>query len=188
MGPHTRHSTVSFSHNQRHADNRRQSSRPNAFHASASGPSGPSHTPANTHNHLSAPKPLKVDSGRSCPPWTRRAAPAAFPVGGGGRWRWRWRRRWRRRWRWRRWRRQRRWLMRRRRCDLGVHTSPDAQEEDPPLLGLIPDPQGVPLERCSGQWVRRQWRVATVMWRTAGRCQGNTDLERIATAKMQGHS
>ena len=30
---------------------------------------------------------------------------------------------------------------------------PLAREEDPPPLGLIPDPLGAPLERCSGQWV-----------------------------------
>ena len=37
--------------------------------------------------------------------------------------------------------------------DFGVGPAPDAQEEDPPPLGLTPDPLGAPLERSSGRWV-----------------------------------
>ena len=44
---------------------------------------------------------------------------------------------------------------------LRLHRSRDGvgplpREEDPPPLGLIPDPLGAPLERCSGQWVHAQ--------------------------------
>ena len=97
MGPHTRHLTVKFLHNQHDTDNGDKSSRPDVPHASASGPSGPSHIPATPYDHLSAPKPLEVAPVR---PGHAARLPRLFR--GGRRWavamavetrRWRWRQR-----------------------------------------------------------------------------------------------
>ena len=89
MGAHTRHLTVSFFAQPAQYGQRRQklTSRPDVPRASASGPSGPNHIPATPYDHLSAPIRPQAAGGRSCPPWTRCAAPPAVPrraaMGGG---------------------------------------------------------------------------------------------------------
>ena len=74
-------------HNQHNTDNGDKSSRPDVPRASASGSSGPSHIPATPYDHVFAPIRPQAAGGRSCPPWTRRAAPRAVPrraaMGGG---------------------------------------------------------------------------------------------------------